>query len=181
MSTTEFHDLCAFIALPRVTRMVMRPDGGLLIVEVQHLRGEGDRYTTTLWALDPAGDQPTRRVTWSANGETAAAFSADGTLLFTTKRADAGAGDDGEKPSLWALPSYGEAYRVAGAPAGIGGVVTAAGSAAYVCTTDRFPGTDEETDSAWRATRSGHQVNAVIHGRFPIRHGDHELGPNFPR
>jgi dipeptidyl aminopeptidase/acylaminoacyl peptidase len=51
----------------------------------------------------------------------------------------------------------------------------------YVVATSRLGGATEEADGQWRRDRDDAKVTAIIHDGFPIRHWDHELGPDFPR
>ena len=108
MSTpsTPFHDLRDFVSIPRLTGLVLAPDGGRLVASLQQVAPDGARYQTSLWEIDPAGVAEPRRLTHSEPGESEPAFAGDGSLLFTSKRP----GPDGEKPeepALWRLPRHG--------------------------------------------------------------------------
>ncbi len=182
MSTpsTPFHDLRDFVSIPRLTGLVLAPDGGRLVASLQQVAPDGARYQTSLWEIDPAGVAEPRRLTHSEPGESEPAFAGDGSLLFTSKRP----GPDGEKPeepALWRLPRQGEAARIATSPGGLSQPVGAYASSGYVVTTSRLPGTDEEGDRQWRKDRKESKVSAILHDGFPVRYWDHELGPDFPR
>ena len=117
---TPFHDLDAYIDLPRGAGLKLSPDGTRLVTAVQTLNPKRTKYVTALWETDPAGEQPARRLTRSAKGETAADFLPDGSLLFTSARPDPEAKDDDETEEalLWLLPAGGgEARVVASLPA----------------------------------------------------------------
>jgi dipeptidyl aminopeptidase/acylaminoacyl peptidase len=177
---TPFHDLGDYVAIPRITSLVLSPDGGRLVGSVQQLAAGGDRYQTSLWEVDPAGVADARRLTHSEQGESEPAFGCDGSLLFTSGRPGP---DDGspDGPALWQLPQRGEAVRIATSAAGLFGPVGAQASPAYVVATRRLFGATEETDQQWRSDRKDAKVTALIHDGFPIRYWDHELGPDFPR
>jgi dipeptidyl aminopeptidase/acylaminoacyl peptidase len=178
--TTPFHDLRNFVALPRLTGLVLSPDGRRLVALLSQLAADGDRYTTSLWDIDPAGDADARRLTHSEQGESAPAFAGDGSLLFTSTRPGPG-GDAPDQPALWRLPERGEAHRVADSAGGISGPVGARASSAYVVTTPRLADATGDDDEQWRRDRAGARVTAIIHDGFPVRRWDHELGPDFPR
>ena len=88
-TTTPFHDLTDFTAIPRVTALRLSPDGGWLAAAVQTLSADGKKYLTSLWRVDTGGG-PARRLTRSAEGEANPRFLPDGSLLFTSRRPDPG-------------------------------------------------------------------------------------------
>ena len=103
---TAFDDLESYIALPRLSGLVLSPDGTRLVTAVSTLDPKWTGYVTALWEVDPAGVRPAHRLTRSAKGESGAAFSPDGDLLFTSGRPDPQAKDgDDEAPDLWLLPA----------------------------------------------------------------------------
>ena len=122
-TTTPFHDLADFVAIPRVAALQLAPDGSWLAAAVQTLSSDGKKYLTSLWRIDTQGGPP-RRLTRSAEGEANPRFLPDGSLLFTSKRPDPGADpaskDRGDVTALWLLPSGGgEARVIATAPGGV--------------------------------------------------------------
>jgi dipeptidyl aminopeptidase/acylaminoacyl peptidase len=137
-TTTPFDDLADYVAIPRVAGLRLSPDGSWLAAAVQTLSADGKKYLTSLWRIDTTGGPP-RRLTRSAEGEASPRFLPDGSLLFTSKRPDPGAGQtrqDGapaDVAALWLLPpGGGEARVVAALPGGIAAVDVAAGSGAVV-------------------------------------------------
>jgi len=52
-TTTPFHDLTEFAAIPRVTALRLSPDGQWLAAAVQTLSADGKKYLTSLWRIDP--------------------------------------------------------------------------------------------------------------------------------
>ena len=123
-TTTPFHDLADFVAIPRVTALRLAPDGSWLAAAVQTLSPDRKKYLTSLWRIDTAGG-PARRLTRSAEGEASPRFLPDGSLLFTSRRPDPGAGPASKdaaamSPPLWLLPpGGGEARIVAALPGGV--------------------------------------------------------------
>ncbi|GAA1719994.1 S9 family peptidase [Isoptericola hypogeus] len=182
---TPFHDLDAYLAVPRVSGLALSPDGARLVVTVQTLDPKATGWTTALWEVDAAGRRPARRLTRSRKGESSAEFSAAGDLLFTSARPDPDAekDDDDPKAALWLLPAEGgEARVVATAPGGLGGVLTARDADVVSVSAPVLPraaGLDE--DAALRKERTDRKVSAVLHAGYPVRHWDHDLGPDQER
>ena len=190
-TTTPFHDLADFVAIPRVTALRLAPDGSWLAAAVQTLSPDRKKYLTSLWRIDTAGG-PARRLTRSAEGEASPRFLPDGSLLFTSRRPDPGAGParrDGaaaDVPALWLLPpGGGEARIVAALPGG----VTAAEVArdAGVRRAERAgaagggPGNSAADDARLRKERGDAGVTAILHESAPVRYWDHDLGPDQVR
>ncbi|GMA24244.1 hypothetical protein GCM10025864_20030 [Luteimicrobium album] len=184
-AATPFHDLDAYVALPRLAGLTLSPDGSRLVTAVQTLDPKRTRYVTALWEVDPTGGSPARRLTRSAKGESSALFAANGDLLFTSARPDADTGDtdDGApRPALWLLPAGGgEARVVATAPGGVGGVTVARdGSTVSVAASLLPSSTGLDDDAKRRKARKDHKVAAILHDGYPVRYWDHDLGPDRP-
>lgn len=177
---TPFHDLSDFLALPRVTGLVLSPGGDRLVASVQQLATSGERYQTSLWEVDPAGAVEARRLTHSDQGESGPAFVGDGSLLFTSTRPGP-SGEASDEPALWCLPQRGEATRLAASAAGLSGPAGAPRSPVYAVVTPRLPGASEEADEQWRRDRKESKVSAILHDGFPIRQWDREVGPDLPQ
>jgi len=92
---STFDDLDAFVATRRCAGLALSPDSTRLVTTVSELSADGKKYGTSLWELDPGGERAPRRLTRSSTGESSAAFTPDGDLLFTSRRADPTA----EKPT----------------------------------------------------------------------------------
>jgi dipeptidyl aminopeptidase/acylaminoacyl peptidase len=180
---TPFHDLDAYLALPRLTGLLLSPDGARLVTTVGTLDPERVRYVNAAWEIDPAGERPARRLTRSAKGETPVAFLPDGGLLFTSARPDpevkAENGDD-EPAALWLLPAgAGEARVVAVRPGGVKGAVVARDDGTVVLASPTLPsalGADD--DQRRRAARTEGKVSAILHEHYPVRFWDADLGPD---
>jgi dipeptidyl aminopeptidase/acylaminoacyl peptidase len=181
MSAAPFQSLDDFVAVPRLTGLVLSPDGSRLVAPVQALSSDRRRYVTALWEIDPGGG-PARQLTRSASGEKSPVFLPDGDLLFVSERAEPTAGraeasdaDDG--PGLWRLPmSGGEAEQVAGRPGGIGAVLVARDGGTVVVMGSALPGPMAE-EAGLRAARRDAGVTAILHETLPVRHWDHDVGP----
>lgn len=178
---TPFHDLDAYVALPRLSGLTLSPDGTRLVTAVATLDAKRTRYVSALWEVDPAGERPARRLTRSAKGESSARFASTGDLLFTSARPDADAESPDDEPpaALWLLPADGaEARVVAARKAGIDGVAVAEHAPVVVVPSDVLPrATDEESDERLIGLRKDAKVSAVLHSSYPVRYWDHDLGP----
>jgi dipeptidyl aminopeptidase/acylaminoacyl peptidase len=181
VSSSPFSDLAAFTALPRVSGLVLSPDGRRLVTGVARLDAAGARYASGLWEVDPAGERPARQLTGSTQGESSPAFTPSGDLLFTSSRPDAGAPapEQDAPPALWSLPAGGgEARVVATRPGGVGGVVVARGAGTVLLGSATLPSaTDAEDDGRRRAARKDGRVSGVLHTEAAVRFWDHDLGP----
>jgi dipeptidyl aminopeptidase/acylaminoacyl peptidase len=180
-------DLDRYLRLPRVSGLVLAPDGRRLVASAATPSPDGKKFASALWELDPAGRAAPRRLTRSAPGEANPAFLPDGSLLFTSTRDDPeAAGDDQpeeEVARLWLLPAGGgEARPVAATPAGIDLLRVARDAGTVVYTSGVHPGADDlEADERREKARRDAGVSAQLFERYPIRYWDHYLGPREPR
>ncbi|MBP2322600.1 dipeptidyl aminopeptidase/acylaminoacyl peptidase [Kibdelosporangium banguiense] len=172
MISDQFSDLDDYVRLPRLSGLCLSPDGRRLVVGVATPDPEKNRYVTALWEVDPAGGRPARRLTRSAEGESSAAFTPSGDLLFVSKRQD-------DTAALWKLPAEGgEAHPVAAPPGGVRGVVSKGGVS--VLAAPLLPSAvDVLSDKDIRAQRN--DVTAILYDEFPIRLWDQHLGPDRTR
>ncbi|WP_456844780.1 prolyl oligopeptidase family serine peptidase [Cellulomonas sp. P5_C6] len=184
MTSTPFHDLDQYVAVPRLSGLVLSPDGTRLVTAVATLNSKKTKYVTALWEVDPANEEPARRLTRSAKGESSAAFTPGGDLLFTSARPDpdSDADDDDAVPALWLLPKNGaEARVVASRAAGLGGVHVAKDADVVLVGSDVLPSAkDDEQDEKLRKARKEKKVAAILHDGYPVRFWDHDLGPESP-
>ena len=195
-TTTPFHGLTDFVAIPRVTALRLAPDGSWLAAAVQTLSADRKKYLTSLWRIDTGGGPP-RRLTRSAEGEASPRFLADGSLLFTSKRPDPAAsparpdGTGTDVAALWLLPpGGGEARIIAALPGGVTAAEAARSAEALVLASpvlpaagrDRASGENSAADDAGlRRERGDAGVTAILHESAPIRYWDHDLGPDQVR
>jgi dipeptidyl aminopeptidase/acylaminoacyl peptidase len=124
---TDYADLSAYVALPRITGLALSQDGARLVAVVQRPDPKGARYVSALWEvpLDDSSAEPVR-LTRSEKGESAPAFLPDGSLVFTSVRPEPDAdGDDQDEGALWVLPPAGEPRVLARTPGGLSGPVVA--------------------------------------------------------
>ncbi len=180
---TPFHDLDAYLALPRLAGLALSPDGDRLVTSVAGLDPQGVRYVSALWEVDPAGRRPARRLTRSAKDEKIAAFLPSGDLLFTSARPDPQRPEEAEPPAaLWLLPSRGEARVVAARAGGITGVQVARDAGTVVVTSPTLPAAvTGQDDAVRRKARKEAKVSAILHEAYPVRYWDADLGPDAPR
>jgi dipeptidyl aminopeptidase/acylaminoacyl peptidase len=198
MST--FDDLDAFVSARRQAGLALSPDGARLVTTVAELSPDGTSYVSAVWEVDPTGEAPARRLTRSSAGESSAAFTPDGDLMFTSRRPDPTAQDpDGEPAALWVLPLRGgEARPVLTCGDGVASFAVARDSGRLVVATtvpvgpapekpaeDDVASDDEggpaDPAGALRAARKKAGVTARLHDRFPVRFWDHDLGPGRPQ
>ena len=206
---TDYADLSAFVALPRLTGLALSQDGSRLVATVQRPDPKGARYVSALWEVPLDGGEPVR-LTRSEKGESAPAFRPDGSLLFTSARPEPDGDGDDEETALWLLPPAGEPRVLARTGGGLSGPVVARHAGAVLAAGSRLAGTDpdpstdraapagqaadpargaslgadpgaDELDAARRRARKDRKVTAILHTGFPIRHWDHELGAESPR
>ncbi|MBU9765806.1 S9 family peptidase [Mycobacterium sp. TNTM28] len=177
---TLFDDLDDYLALPRVSGLAVSPDGSRLVATVSTLNEKRTEFVSAIWELDPAGVRPARRLTHGVKGESAPTFTAAGDLLFIAVRP----GDAEDKPpaALWRLPaSGGEAVEMLGMPGGVTGAVSARAADATVVAAPLLPSSSGiDDDKARRDARKDNAVSAILHTGYPIRHWDHDLGPDQP-
>jgi dipeptidyl aminopeptidase/acylaminoacyl peptidase len=180
---TDAFDFDAYLRLPRLSGLRASPDGKRLIVTVGRPAPDGKKMHSSLWELDPTGDERPRRLTRSAPGESAAAFARDGSILFTSSRPDPDRtpddGEDEEVSGLWLLPAAGGEARLLAAPSGgVDAVVAARGADIIVYAVAVFPGAaDSAADRERHQARKKAGVEALLFDSFPIRHWDAFHGP----
>jgi dipeptidyl aminopeptidase/acylaminoacyl peptidase len=181
--TTPFSSLEDFVALPRLSGLVLNREGTRLVTSVATLNPKKTAYQTALWEVDPAGGQPARRLTRSSEGESGAAFLPSGDLLFTSARPDPDDADGEKRPALWRLPaSGGESSLLLTREGGVAGVATAEAADVVVVTGTVLAGSaNEEDDAERRKARKEAGVAAVLHSGYPVRYWDADLGPEEPR
>ena len=179
---TVFADLESFLRMPRITGLTLDVEGTRLIATVSTADDRLAKYTDALWEIDPAGIHEPVRLTFSKEGESQPAFTADGSLLFTSSRPDPWATDPGPDRALWRLPAAGEACVVVRTPGGIGAPRVARDAGTVIVTGSRLTGSaDEDDDRVRRAARKEQGVTAILHDGMPIRFWDHELGDTEAR
>ncbi|MGH2445294.1 MAG: S9 family peptidase, partial [Candidatus Limnocylindria bacterium] len=180
---TDAFDFDAYLRLPRLSALRASPDGQRLIVTVGRPAPDGKKMHSSIWELDPAGDERPQRLTRSAPGESAAAFARDGSILFTSARPDPDRkpddGDEEEVGRLWLLPANGGEARLLSAPTGgVDAVVAARDADVIVYAASVFPGTtDAAADRERHEARKKAGVEALLFDTFPIRHWDAYHGP----
>ncbi|HJT95833.1 MAG TPA: prolyl oligopeptidase family serine peptidase [Mycobacterium sp.] len=177
---TPFDDLDDYIALPRVSGLAVSPDGSRVVTTVAELNDKRTEYISAVWELDPAGRLPARRLTRGVKGESSPTFTADSDLLFVAARPT----EDDDKPpaSLWRLPAAGgEAVEELALPGGVAGVRTAHAAPTVVVAAKLLrSASDTDDDKRLRTLRKDNKISAVLHTGYPVRHWDHDLGPDQP-
>ncbi|OHF25768.1 S9 family peptidase [Rhodococcus erythropolis] len=177
---TPFDELDDYIALARLSGLVLSPDGSLLICARAVLDDKSAEYVSSLWEIDPEGRRPARRLTWGSTSESGAAFAVDGDVLFTATRAVPGESDP--QPALWRLPAAGgEAQLLISRPGGVSSVSAAKAAPTFVAQTSVMASAISlDQDDQVRSARKDKKVTAMLHTGYPVRHWDHDLGPDHP-
>ncbi|MDN3455706.1 MULTISPECIES: S9 family peptidase [Rhodococcus] len=177
---TPFDELDDYIALARLSSLVLSPDGSLLICARAVLDDKSAEYVSSLWEIDPEGRRPARRLTWGSTSESGAAFAFDGDVLFTATRAVPGESDP--QPALWRLPAAGgEAQLLISRPGGVSSVSAAKAAPTFVAQTSVMASAISlDQDDQVRSARKDKKVTAMLHTGYPVRHWDHDLGPDHP-
>ncbi|NYF17878.1 dipeptidyl aminopeptidase/acylaminoacyl peptidase [Microbacterium sp. AK009] len=180
---TPFDALDDFIALPRVEGLALSPDGATAVLTVAALKKDATGYERSLWAVPTRGEGAPRRLTRSAKGESGAAFTPTGDILFVSARDDIESDVDDEPGQLWLLPAQGgEARPVTRLAGGVSGIAATAERTGRVIVSAPLlrSATSIEDDAARRAARTKKKVSAILHDTYPVRFWDHDLGPAEP-
>ncbi len=178
-----FADLDDFLALPRAAGLAVSADGTRAVTTISELNDKRTEYVTAVWELDVTGEQPARRLTRGAKGESSPVFAASGDLLFVATRDVPGAvGGDEPTASLWRLPAAGgEAVAILELPGGVNAVHAARSADVALVTASLMPSARSvEDDKRLRALRKDNKISAVLHTGYPVRHWDHDIGPAQP-
>ncbi len=177
-SETPFHDLDAFLRLPRLSGLRLSPDGSRLVTVVSGLNDDATKHVPALWEIDPEGERAARQLTHGARGESSPAFAPNGDLLFVAARGKS----DEDPATAWRLPRDGaEAVEVARSPLGISSVMVPRERDATIVTMPVFPSaSDDAGDERIRDARRSGKVSAILHTGYPVRYWDHDLGPEVP-
>ncbi|MGN8244258.1 alpha/beta fold hydrolase [Cellulomonas soli] len=182
--TTPFASLDAYLALPRLSGLRLSPDGTRLVTVVATLDEKATAYRSAVWEVDPTGERAARRLTRSVKGESGAAFTSTGDLLFTSGRPDPEAkdGEEADVPTLWRLPADGaEARVVARRNGGLGLAAVARDVPTVLLGSDVHPhAKDLADDDRLLKLRKDSKVAAILHDAYPVRYWDHDLGPAQP-
>jgi dipeptidyl aminopeptidase/acylaminoacyl peptidase len=178
-----FSSLDEYIALPRVESLALSPDGSRVVLTVATLTRDRTRYERALWSVAADGSGSPTRLTRSAKGESGAAFTAAGDLLFVSGRPDVTADKDSDAAQLWLLPAAGGEARPVTRLAGGVSAIAATGTLTntVIVSADLLPSAfDLEGDAAGKAKRAEAKVAAILHESYPVRYWDHDLGPEEP-
>lgn len=178
MALTPFDDLDAYLSLPRVSGLAVSPDGRRVVTMISELNDKGTEFITAAWELDPDGQRAARRLTYGPKGESRPAFTAAGDLLFVAARPSDT--DDDPAAALWRLPAKGgEAQRVLELAGGVSAVHAARSADVVVVTAPLLPSAaTPDDDKRLRVLRKDKKVSAILHTGYPVRHWDHDLGPD---
>ena len=175
--------LTGYNSIPRVTSLVLSPDGRRVVLSVQTLSADSTRFVTSLWEVPTEGGAGPRRLTFSDKGEANPVFLPDGSLVFSSGRLDPTVKEDEAEARLWLLPATGgEARAFLSVPGGVRAIAAALETDTIVVRAQVFPGSqDISADGAKGKKRKESGVSAILYDTFPIRYWDHDLGPRWSR
>ena len=177
---TVCHHLDEFLALPTPSSLAVSSDGSRVMATVDGINEEGTEYFRVIRELDPDGHQPPRGLTEAVIVESSPSFTSHGELLFLAAKSNA---IGGKSPTtMWLLPASGDhAVSVASALGGVTAVVTAREAPVAVVCAPMLPSSDNlESGRRRRELRKSAGVTAILHGGYPVRHRDADLGPEEP-
>ncbi len=175
--------LAGYNAIPRVSGLVLSPDGGRVVLSVQTLSADSTRFVTSLWEVPTNGATEARRLTFSDKGESSPAFLPDGSLVFVSGRSDPTVKEDEAESRLWLLPAAGgEARTLLSVPGGIRSLVATRDTDTLVLRAQVYPGSEALADDLQKGKkRKEAGVSAILYDTFPTRFWDHDLGPRWSR
>ncbi|MDR1393563.1 MAG: S9 family peptidase [Bifidobacteriaceae bacterium] len=179
-----YSDLASYAALPRLSGLILSPDGSRLVTQVATPSQDGSKYVNALWRIDPSGQTPAQPLTRTPESSHSPTFAHNGDLLFLSAR-PSGLKDAPDKAptALWRLPADGgEARLVAWRRGGIDQVVAAASCEATVVKAGVLVSAAnlDDDDRLAKARAEGH-VNAILQTAYPVRFWDQDLGPAKPQ
>jgi dipeptidyl aminopeptidase/acylaminoacyl peptidase len=161
------------------------PDGSLVFLSARPAPPDGPASEAR--AAGPSAGQPGPAQTGPAQTSTAPA-STGHTSTGHTGTGQAATGQPGPAPgngtagkrALWLLPADGgEACQLTAPPGGISRLATAAAAPLAAFTCPVLPGASGIADDAQRRKdRADAGVTAILHEAAPVRHWDHDLGPD---
>ncbi|WP_304502045.1 alpha/beta fold hydrolase [Brachybacterium sp. FME24] len=177
--SSDFSDIDGLLRVPRLASVAAGPDGRV-IAAIQEADEHGAKLISSLWELDVVGERPARRLTFSAEGESAPTFAPDGTVLFSSARPDPQGESEEDSSAIWRLPVTGEAQVVASAPGGLS-LLSVAEDGTMLGATSVLPGGALEDDAERRKARKDAKQTTIWHTGMPIRMWDHEIGDSSRR
>ena len=179
---TPFHDLQDYIAIPRVEALRLSPDGRRLVAVVKALSPDGKKYATALWEIDPggAGRPAPPDPVGAGQGESRLPPGRHAAVRLGASRPPGRAGRPGGPGALGAarVRRRGRPGRRSSRQDRPLTVARDAGTIAFAAAT--LPG-DAAADRERRNKRADAGITAILHEDYPVRHWDHELGPDQPR
>lgn len=175
--------LAEYNAIPRVTGLLLSPDGRRAVLTVQMLNADSTRFVTSLWEVTTDGERQPRRLTFSDKGETNPAFLPDGSLAFVSGRTDPTVKEDEAESKVWLLSAAGgEARTLLSVPGGVRSLVAATHADTLIIRAQLYPGSGGLSDDLKKGKkRKEAGVSAILYDTFPIRYWDHDLGPRWSR
>ena len=163
----------------RVGAPAVSPDGAWAVFSVSEPSYDPEGEVSDLWIVPTDGGGAPRRLTATSGGESALAWSPDGTsLAFVAKRGEQ------EKSQVWILPltGGGEARPVTDAPLGAGDPRFSPDGGRLLFHSRGYPGAvGEKANAEALAANEDDPTNLLEYENFPIRRWDRWLDETRPR
>ena len=180
MTETIFADLAAFVRAPRLTGLQTSRSGKTILTR-RTIDEDGAAFVDQLFEV---GKDTARQITFGKTSANLLAVGQRGEVYFSRQAL----ADDSKDEVLWMLPPVGEAREIFRYRGSIQSLQVTDSSLLIILSVfadvfDNAKSVNEGLAASGQLAkkRDDNKVTAVLHGRFPIRYWDHDLGPEDSR